>query len=73
MTGPLFRTVNLGIAKSFHVKGQSQLSFRAQLINAFNMANFTPVASASSTASAYEVTGLSDQPRVAELVFRFTW
>jgi hypothetical protein len=37
------------------------------------MANFTPVATATSTASAYEVTGLSDSPRVAELVFRFTW
>jgi hypothetical protein len=28
---------------------------------------------ASSTPSAYEVTGLSDGPRIAELVFRFTW
>jgi hypothetical protein len=73
VTGPVFRTLNLGIAKSFKVKGSSRIEFRAQLINAFNMANFTPVGVASSTPSAYEVTGLSDGPRIAELVFRFTW
>jgi hypothetical protein len=73
VTGPLFKTVNLGISKFFNVKGSSKFEFRAQLINAFNWANFTPVGTASNAASAYEVTGLSDGPRIAELVFRFSW
>jgi hypothetical protein len=73
VTGPLFKTVNLGISKFFKVKGASRLEFRAQLINAFNWANFTPVGTASATAGNYEVTGLSDAPRIAEMVFRFTW
>lgn len=73
VTGPTFRTVNLGISKYFSVKGESKLEFRAQLINAFNWANFTPVGAASANATAYEVTGLSDGPRIAELVLRFSW
>ncbi len=73
VTGPLFKTVNLGISKYFRVKGASRLELRAQLINAFNWANFTPVGSASNAVANYEVTGLSDGPRIAELVFRFTW
>ena len=73
VTGPLFKTVNLGISKFFKAKGASKLEFRAQLINAFNWANFTPVGSATSVAANYEVTGLSDGPRIAELVFRFSW
>ena len=57
----------------FNVKGASKFEFRAQLINAFNWANFTPVGTASNAAANYEVTGLSDGPRIAELVFRFSW
>ena len=73
VTGPLFKTVNLGVSKFFKVKGASKLEFRAQMINAFNWANFTPVGSASAIAGNYEVTGLSDGPRITELVFRFSW
>ena len=73
VTGPSFKTVNLGISKYFKVKGSSNLEFRAQLINAFNWANFTPVGTATATTSAYEVTTLSDGPRIAELILRFSW
>lgn len=73
VTGPAFKTVNLGISKYFPVKGDAKIEFRAQLINAFNWANFTPVGVASNATTAYEVTGLSDGPRIAELVLRFTW
>ena len=51
----------------------SKFDFSAQLYNAFNWANFTPVGTASNATTAYEVTGLSDSPRVAELILRFTW
>lgn len=82
VTGPMYRMVDLGIEKRFKLKGGSQFIFRAQLINAFNIVNFTPVtgggttvansATAFQNAANYEVTG-ADTPRIAEFVARITW
>jgi hypothetical protein len=78
VTGPLYRTFDVGIEKRFKLVGRSSFIFRAQLINAFNIANFTPVTGGGTTAtsfqspSGYEVTA-TDAPRVAELVLRISW
>jgi hypothetical protein len=57
-----------------------KLRVRAELLNAFNMANFVPVAgngtgttNTYTTLTNYEVTQLNGGPRVAQLVARFTW
>jgi hypothetical protein len=76
--GPLFWTTDLNIVKRIRLKGQMSLEFRAELLNAFNHANFVPIATASSTATNYEVTQTLDGvttggPRVAQLVARFSW
>jgi hypothetical protein len=82
VTGPMYRMVDLGIEKRFKLRGRLELSVRALLINAFNIANFTPVtgggttvansATAYQNASNYEVTA-TDAPRTAELVARISW
>jgi carboxypeptidase family protein len=78
VTGPMYRMVDLGIEKTFKLKGRTRFHLRAILINAFNIVNFTPVTGGGTTATAfqsaanYEVTG-SDSPRTAELVARFSW
>jgi len=73
VTGPMFRAFDVGIQKQFTLKNNFKLVFRAELLNAFNFANFTPVATASNAANAYEVTALVDSPRIAQLVLRFNW
>lgn len=72
VTGPMFKAVDIGIEKRFKLRSTT-LSFRAQLLNALNYANFAPVATASNAITAYEVTGLADSPRIAELVLRLTF
>jgi hypothetical protein len=73
VTGPMYRAFDVGIQKQFAIKGNFKLVFRAELLNAFNFANFTPVATASNAANAYEVTALADTPRIAQLVLRLNW
>ncbi len=73
VTGPMYKTFDVGIEKKFQIKGRTNLVFRAELLNAGNWANFAPVGTASATPGAYEVTGLADGPRIAQLVFRFNW
>jgi hypothetical protein len=73
VTGPMFKVFDVGIEKQFNVKGSLKFRLRAELLNALNIANFAPVATASNTTTSYEVTGLNGGPRVAQLVARFTW
>lgn len=70
--GPLFWTTDLSLVKSIKIKGDVTFSFRAELLNAFNHANFSPVATPSTSATAYEVTA-ADAPRIAQLVARISW
>jgi hypothetical protein len=82
VTGPLYRRVDLGIQKRFELRRGLHFIFRAELLNAFNIANFTPVTGGGTTvansptafqnAANYEVTD-TDGPRVAQLVARITW
>jgi hypothetical protein len=73
VTGPMFKAFDVGIQKQFTLKNDVKLIFRAELLNAFNFANFTPVATPSNAATAYEVTQLVDSPRIAQLVLRLNW
>jgi hypothetical protein len=73
VTGPMWKSFDVGIEKRFGFTKSTNLVFRAELLNAFNVHNFAPVATASNAASAYEMTGLADGPRTAQLVVRFNW
>jgi hypothetical protein len=73
VTGPMFKIFDIGIEKQFHIKGPLRFHLRAEMLNAFNIVNFAPVATASNTATNYEVTGTNGGPRVTQLVARFTW
>lgn len=70
--GPMFWTSDLSLVKKIKLKGQVTFDFRAELLNAFNHANFTPVATPSNNVTSYEITG-ADGPRVAQLVGRISW
>ena len=83
VTGPMFKMLDLGIAKEFQLGKSVRLQIRAELLNAFNLANFVPVA-ANGTGTVntytnvanYEVTQLvngSDSPRIAQVVARINW
>jgi hypothetical protein len=71
--GPVYWTADLSLVKRISLKKGVYLDFRAELLNAFNHANFNPVATVSTNASAYEVTSAVESGRVAQLVARFTW
>jgi Carboxypeptidase regulatory-like domain len=85
-TGPKYSTVDFSLLKRIKLKGRTTLDFRAELLNVFNHANFIPVTGGGTTAGfegrnatgyqtsgAFLVTQTLGDPRVAQLVGRFTF
>jgi hypothetical protein len=84
VTGPMFKLFDVGISKEFPIKGNFKLLIRAELLNAFNIANFIPVAAGGASTldrpvnnftnlANYEVTQPIGDPRIAQLVARISW
>ncbi len=76
VTGPLFQQHDLALAKRTKVVGHTNFEFRAEMLNVFNHANFTPVSGiGATTLSSYQLTALSgtNTSRTVQLVFRFNW
>jgi len=85
VAGPMFQQHDIAIAKQTRVVGHTNAEFRLEMLNAFNQANFTPVAGTTGTGSstsplptslsAYQLTALSgtNTSRTIQLVFRFNW
>lgn len=83
LTGPLFRQTDLRISKRTPLVGRVNIEFAAELLNAFNQANFVPVTGIVTTGGIntgvninnYEVTALTgtNTSRVAQLVSRINW
>ncbi|HJR59853.1 MAG TPA: carboxypeptidase regulatory-like domain-containing protein [Vicinamibacterales bacterium] len=75
VTGPMFREVDLSLAKRVTVVGRSNFEFRLEMLNVFNRPNFVPVGGIGSDPVAFEVTGLTgtNPARVIQLVTRFNW
>jgi 3'-phosphoadenosine 5'-phosphosulfate sulfotransferase len=73
-SGPRYFRVDLSAVKRTRLVGRTTLEFRADMINALNHPNFTPVQSTSSTVDNYRVTGvMEDSNRIIQLVTRFSW
>jgi hypothetical protein len=75
ISGPMFQQHDVSVAKRVKLVGRSNFEFRLEMLNAFNHANFTPVAGVGSTLANYEVTGLNgtNAARVIQLVSRINW
>jgi hypothetical protein len=74
LTGPTYHRWDISAVKRTRVVGRTMFEFRADLINAFNHPNFTPVVSTSTNADNYRVTGVQENSsRIIQLVTRFTW
>jgi len=75
VTGPLYKNVDLSIAKLIPLKGTARLEFRFEMLNAFNTVNYNPVTGIGSDPTDYEVTALNGvtQSRITQIVSRFTW
>ncbi|HET7698380.1 MAG TPA: carboxypeptidase-like regulatory domain-containing protein [Vicinamibacterales bacterium] len=79
LTGPLYHRVDISAVKRTRIVGRTMFEFRADLINAFNHPNFTPVGFPTSFANAtnadnYRVTGVQENSsRIIQLVTRFSW
>ena len=86
VTGPMYWTADFSLVKRIKLKGELTLDFRAELLNAFNHANFVPVtgggtaagfegrgATGYQNAGAFLVSQTVDAPRVAQLVARISW
>jgi len=79
INGPIFQQHDIRIAKRTTVVGRTSLEIAAQLLNAFNHANFLAVAGTSSNNPAllsnYQLTGLQgqDTSRTIQLEARFRW
>ena len=75
VTGPMFQQHDIRISKRTRIAGNTEFEFAAEMLNAFNQANFVPVGGIGSTAANYEVTTLTgtNTSRVIQLVARFNW
>ena len=72
---PWVKNVDLSIVKLVPIAGRVRAEFRLEMLNAFNVVNFSPVTGVgSTTATGYEVTGLTGtSARITQLVFRVSW
>ena len=74
VTGPMYERWDISAAKRTRLVGRTTFEFRADLLNAFNHPNFTPVISTSTNADNYRITGVQENSsRVIQLVARFSW
>jgi hypothetical protein len=54
--------------------GRNNFEFRAEMLNAFNHPNFTPVISTNTNADNYRITGVQENSsRIVQLVFRLNF
>jgi len=74
VTGPMYQRWDISAAKRTRLVGRSTFEFRADLLNAFNSPNFTPVISTSTNADNYRITGVQENSsRIIQLIARFTF
>ena len=75
VTGPLFQQHDISIAKRVPIVGRANVELRLEMLNAFNMHNFVPVAGISDDPSDYLVDGLTgtNAARVIQIVSRINW
>jgi hypothetical protein len=76
VTGPFFQQHDIRVAKRTAIVGNVNFEFAAEMLNALNQANFTPVGGlGSSTLTGYQLTGLSgtNTSRVIQIVTRVNW
>jgi hypothetical protein len=65
--------MDLSIAKDVRVSGNKTVQVRFDLLNAFDVVNFTPITGVGGTTlSSYQITG-ADSGRTIQLVMRFNW
>ncbi len=81
VTGPKVVTFDLSAVKRFTLAGHTNFEFRAEMLNAFNNINFTPVAQTGNSATINQVTAAqrdvnnTQNPggRLMQFVFRLTF
>ena len=72
--GPFYQRWDISAVKRTQIVGHTMLEFRADMINAFNHPNFTPVISTSNNVDNYRITGVQENSnRTIQLTTRFTW
>ena len=81
VTGPMFQQHDIRVSKRTRIVGRIDFEFAAEMLNAFNQANFVPVgdrfttSNIGSTLANYEVTTLTgtNTSRVIQIVTRLNW
>jgi hypothetical protein len=76
VTGPFFQQHDIRFAKRTTIAGNVNFEFAAEMLNALNQANFTPVSGiGSTTLTDWQLTGLSgtNTSRVIQIVARVNW
>jgi hypothetical protein len=74
LTGPLYSRWDLSAVKRVRIAGRANFEFRAEMLNAFNHPNFTPVISTSTNSDNYRMTGLQENSsRIVQFVWRLNW
>jgi hypothetical protein len=72
---PWTKNVDISLVKLVPIAGRVRAEFRVEMLNAFDIVNFSPTADASNDPDDYEVTGLTGatSARIIQLVSRISW
>jgi hypothetical protein len=78
---PFFTRIDVGVTKRFPIKGQTNIEFRADVLNLFDNVNFNPVANPGAGATIFQVTSAYRDPnnnfdpggRLGQLSLRLNW
>ena len=79
LNGPMFQQHDLRFSKRAAIKGQTNLEFAVEMLNAFNHPNFLAVSGTTAnnpaTITSYQLTSLQgqDTSRTIQFEFRFNW
>jgi hypothetical protein len=75
IAGPAFKNVDLAIVKLVPIAGSVRAELRAEVLNAFNWVNFSPVTGIGASSVAYEVGQVlgETQARVVQITARVSW
>ena len=74
ITGPSYSRVDLSAVKRVRIAAGTNFEFRAEMLNAFNHPNFTPVISTGTGADGYRTTSVvENSSRIIQFGFRLNW
>jgi hypothetical protein len=73
LPGPSFQTIDMAVAKTFHIWREHHMDFRGDLFNAFNIADYSAPDSGMTDGNFGQITGTVSNNRSVQLSLKFAF